>query len=173
MSAALAPPFIAASLLLCVAGVLKLRSPRVAVRALAALGLPASAWLVRAIATGELALGALCVLHPSRAAAATLAGVYGVFAVVAWMLARERTACGCFGEEDMPASMLHSVVSAILALVALAAAAAAGSPQGLDWLLDRSAATATVALIGLGGALYAIVLVYTVLPRAWEAWESE
>ncbi len=174
MSAALAPPFIVASLLLCVAGVLKLRSPRVAVGALA----DARAARERVARPRDrdrrTRARRPCVLHPSRAAAATLAGVYArVRAVVAWMLARKRTACGCFGEDDMPASHAHSVASAILASLALAAAASAGSPHGLDWLLDRSAATAAVALIGIGGALYAIVLVYTVLPRAWEAWESE
>ena len=172
MSAALTPPLIVASALLCVAGTLKLRSPHVAAGALAALGLPASAWLVRALATGELALGALCALHPSRPAAGVLAGAYAAFAVAAWLLARRRTACGCFGEDETPASALHSAASAILAGLALAAAATS-PPQGLGWLLHRSAATAVVALVGTAGALYAVVLVYMLVPRAWGAWESE
>lgn len=171
MSAALAPPLIVASLLLCVAGALKLRSPVGAVGALAALGLPARSWMVRLMAVLEIALGAVCAVDPSRVTAVALAVVYAVFAAVAAILMRRRVACGCFGENDVPASSGHWIASGLLASLALAAAVA--GPRGLGWLLSRSAATGAIALIGLGGALYAVVLVYTVVPRAWWAWESE
>jgi hypothetical protein len=172
MSAALAPPLIVASLLLCVAGALKLRSPVGAVGALAALGLPARAWIVRAVAVFEIALGAVCAVDPSRVAVVALAGVYALFAAVAAILMRRRVACGCFGENDFPASSGHWIASGLLASLALAAAAL-GPPHGLGWLLSRSTATGAIALVGIAGALYAVVVVYTVVPRAWGAWGSE
>jgi len=84
MSAALAPPFIVASLVLCVAGVMKLRfSTRLSMRALG---------------VGEVALGVVCVVHPTPALAVVLAVVYGSFAAVAAVLRSRRRACGWFGE---------------------------------------------------------------------------
>lgn len=171
MSAALAPPFVVAALLLCVAGGLKLRSPRPAVGALQVLGLPGAAWVVRVLAVGELALGAVCAVHPSRASAALLAGAYGTFAAVAAVLVRRRAACGCFGDDDLPASVSQSVASAVLC--AVAAAAAVAGPNGLGWILGRPAPTATVLVVGIAGALYAAVVVYTQLPTAWAAWSGE
>jgi len=172
VSAALAPPLLVASLLLCVAGLLKLRSPAGAVAALAALGLPARAWLVRVLAGLEVALGAACAADPSAVVAAAVAGVYALFAAAAAILMRRRVACGCFGENDVPASSGHWIASGLLASLALAAAAF-GPPHGVDWLLSRSTATGVIALIGVAGALYAAVLVYTVVPRAWGAWGGE
>jgi hypothetical protein len=171
MSTALAPPLIVASLLLCVAGALKLRSPGGAVGALAALGLPARAWIVRAFAAYEVALGAVCAIDPSRVTAVALALLYALFAAVAAILMRRRAACGCFGENDFPVSSGHWIASGLLASLALTAAVA--GPRGLDWLLGRFSVTAAVALIGTVAAVYAVVLVYTAVPRAWGAWESE
>jgi hypothetical protein len=171
VSAALTPPFLVAALLLCVAGALKLRSPRPAAAALRTLGLPGPTWLIRALAVGELALGAACAIDPTRAGAAVLAGAYVAFAGVAAALARRRVACGCFGEDDTPVSAAHWVASAFLG--AVAAAAAADGSHGLGWVLGRGAPTAAVLLIGITGALYATVLVYTDLPVAWAAWSGE
>ena len=96
MSAALAPPFVVASLLLCVAGVSKLRAP-----AGAAAALHLSPRVVRTLAAGEVALGVACALHPAPALAVALAVVYALFAAVAAVLRRRRVACGCFGEERL------------------------------------------------------------------------
>jgi hypothetical protein len=164
MSAALAPPFVVASLLLCVAGVSKLRAP-----AGAAAALQLSPRVVRALAAGEVALGLACALHPTPALAVALAVVYALFAAVAAVLRRRRVACGCFGEEDFPVSAGHSIASALLGTPVLAAAVA--GPRGLGWLLKQPAPEVVTLLIGIAGALYAIVLVYTVVPRAWGEWE--
>jgi hypothetical protein len=173
MRSALAPPFILAGLVLCAAGALKLRSPAGAASALGALGLPGRAglavWLVRGLAVGELLLGGACAAHPVRAGALALAGAYGALTVVALMLVRRRAACGCFGEQERPASLVQPATSLVLAAVALAAAVV--PPPGLDWVLGRSAAVSAVLLVGIAGALYGAVLVYTVVPRAWGAWE--
>jgi len=199
MSAALAPPLVVASLVLCVAGVLKLRAP-----AAAAAALHASPSPVRALAVGEVALGAACAVHPTRSLAVALALVYGLFAGVAVVLMRRRVACGCFGDNGfplrrrrqapptiplrrrrqapptiplrrrrqapptIPVTAGHSIASATLGTLVLAAAVA--GPRGLGWVLGQPAAQAAALSIGIAGALYATVLVYTVVPRAWGAW---
>jgi hypothetical protein len=168
---ALAPPFLLAALLLCLAGALKLRSPQAAAAALRTLGLPAGAWTVRALAAGELVLGATCAVHPTRPTAAVLTGVYLMFAGVAAALARRRGACGCFGEAELPASAWQSVASLVLA--AVAAGATVTGPRGLGWVLGRPAPTAGVLIVGIAGAVYATVLMYTQLPAAWAAWSGE
>jgi hypothetical protein len=166
VSAALTPPFLVAALLLCVAGALKLRSPG---GAAAALGV--SPWAVRGVACGEVVLGAACALWPTRPLAVALAVVYGLFSLVAVGLMRRGVSCGCFGDNDLPVSLAHVIASELLG--ALAVGAALTGPRDLGWVLARPAATAVVLLIGIAGALYATVLVYTQLPLAWTAWSGE
>jgi hypothetical protein len=156
MSTALAPPFIVASLLLCVAGVMKLRSSS---RPMVALGV------------GEVVLGVACAVHPTRPLAVALAVLFASFAAVAVVLRRRRLACGCFGENDFPVSLAHVIASELLGALALAAAVA--GPRGLGWVLDQQAPIAVVLLTGVVGAVYATVLVYTAVPRAWVAWSGE
>ena len=166
MSAALAPPYVVAALVVCVAGLAKLRAPA---RAAAALHAPAPA--VRALALGEVALGVACAVHPTRALAVALAALYALFAGVAVRLKRDRVACGCFGDNDLPVSQGHVIASALLG--ALAAVAAAASPRGLPWLAAQPAPVAGVVAVGIAGAVYAVVLAYTAVPRAWNAWSAE
>ena len=171
MSEALTPPFIVAALLLSVAGALKLRSPQGTGEALRALVLPVGAWTVPALAAGEVALGAACAIDPTRASAAVLAGAYAAFVGVAAALARRGSACGCFGADDTPVSAIHWIASAGLGAVALGATVA--GPQGLGWVLGRPAPQVTALLIGIVGAVYAAVILYTAVPRAWTAWSGE
>jgi hypothetical protein len=153
MSAALAPAFVVAAFVLCVSGALKLRSasPR-----------------MRGLAVGEVALGTACAVHPTPALALALAAVYASFAVAAAVLRRRREACGCFGENDFPVTLAHVIASELLGTLALAAAFA--GPRGLGWVLGQPPPQAAALLIGIAGAAYAVVLVYTVVPRAWAAW---
>jgi hypothetical protein len=169
MSAALAPALIVAALVLCVAGVSKLRAPWGAAGALAALGLPGRPWLVRALAAGEVALGAAGALHPARVLSVALAVVYASFAIAAAILMRRRVACGCFGDNEFPVSRAHVIASGLLGTVALVASLS--GVHGLAWLWGRPVPQTAVLLIGIAGAVYGVVLVYTVVPRAWGAWE--
>lgn len=171
MSAALTAPFLAAGGVLCVSGAAKLRSPRTAVPALARLGLPARASLVRAIAAAELVLGATALAAPGRVVALVVAGAYAGFAVVALRLHSLRAACGCFGESDAPASRVQATLSAVIALAALTAAV--WPPGGLGWLVGRPVAAALALALGVGGCVYGLVIAYTELPSAWAAWEAE
>jgi hypothetical protein len=154
MSAALAPALLVASLVLCVSGALKLRSSGAAMRALGG---------------GEVALGAVCTVHPTQGLAVALAVVYASFTAAAEVLRRRRQACGCFGEKEFPVSLAHVVTSGLLGTVA--AGASLAGVRGLGWLWGRPVAQTAVLLIGIAVAVYAVVLVYTVVPRAWSAWE--
>jgi len=168
LAEALTPPLLIAAAVLGAAGMLKLRSPAATAHAFVQLGLPPSRWLVRALAVVELALAAWCAIHPSRVAAGALAAMYAAFAGAAVLLARRRSACGCFGEGDAPASLWQSIVSAAFALTAIAATIAPA--HGLPWVLDQAPPTAAATTIGILGAAYAAVLAYTELPRAWQSW---
>jgi hypothetical protein len=164
----LTAPLLIAAAVLGAAGMLKLRSHNAAARAFGALGLPASRWLVRALALVELALAVWCAINPGRAATAAAAALYGGFAGAAAVLARGHSACGCFGEDDAPASGWQSIISAAFALVAIAATVTPA--HGLSWVLDRPVFGAGVLIIGIVGAAYATVVAYTELPRAWGIW---
>ena len=168
---ALTPPFLLAALLLCLAGAAKLRSPAGAARALEALGLPARPAWVRVLGAGELALGVLGAVAPGRVAAGALACLYGLFAAVAIALARRRAVCGCFGENEAPASPAQAILSSAFALVGLAAAVIAPA-HGLGWVLGRPPVSVVALMIGLAGSAYGAAIVYTELPPAWSAWRQ-
>ena len=170
MAAALTAPFAVAALVLCAAGVAKLRSPGGAVSALFVLGLPARAGLVRALAAAELTLGAWSFLQPTRAAAAAVAAMYAVFAGVSFALARRRAACGCFGGDDAPAWVGQSVLSAALSSVGVAAAVV--TPHGVGSILGAGVAHAAALTLAIFASAYAAILVYTQLPQAWTAWSA-
>lgn len=165
MSDVATPLFLVAATVLCIAGALKLRSPRRAAEALQTLGLPARRWHVRIGAGVEIGLGVACAVTPSWPLAAVLAGAYATFALAGAALRGRGGACGCFGEDETPVSHVHVVTSAGLA--AVAAAAAITPEHGLGWLLSRPAL-----FVGIAGVAYAVVLVYIEVPRAWEAWSG-
>ncbi len=159
-----------AALVLCVAGVAKLRSPRAAVDALGTLGAAPPVMAVRAFALLELGLGVWCLARPSTASAAAMACVYAGFSGLALVLARRHSPCGCFGAHSEPASAAQSLLSAALSAVAIAAAI--WGSHGVPWLLARPALTAAALIVGLAGAAYATVVAYTELPLAWSAWSG-
>lgn len=168
MAQILTPPMLAAAVVLCAAGALKLRSPEVATRAFATRGLSAGRVPVRAFALAELALGAWYLVDPAPVAAGAVACLYACFALAALVLARRDSSCGCFGVHDASATLVQPLLSAVLALVALGAALS--SAHGLGWVLARPASDTIPLLIGIAGAAYGTVLAYTLLPRAWGAW---
>jgi hypothetical protein len=163
VAGALTSPFAVAAIVLIVAGFAKLRSPVVAAQALDALGLGAKPSQVRACAIAEIALGGWAAVRPGAPVAAAIAVAYGMFAVVAWLLARREESCGCFGERGHAASNAQSVLSMVLA--SAAGLAAIWRPHGLPWLASHP-----VIALGVAGAVYATVLAYTALPVAWSAW---
>ena len=166
---ALTPPIIVAGLVLCAAGVAKLRSQSPAALAVSTLGLPPSRLGIRILAACEIAVGALAVVDPGRAAV-PVAVLYALVAVVSLELARRRASCGCFGERDVPASWFGSALSAVLALVALAVAIRGA--HGIGWVLGHGIGPALTLMLGILGAAYATVVAYTDLPLAWASWSA-
>lgn len=159
MADALTVPHAVAALVLCAAGLAKLRSPRTAATAL---GIPAG-W-IRAFSVYELALGAGALAWP--ALSPLLALTYAGLAALTLVLARRAQSCGCFGEGDVPVSRAQSLLSLLLALVC------AGPSHGVSWLLHRPPAPAAVLVLGVAAATYGTVVAYAELPAAWRAWSA-
>jgi hypothetical protein len=160
---ALTIPHAVAALVLIVAGVTKLGSPRAAARAV---GMRPAA--IRLFATFEIALGGWALLAGGPASAGLMAAVYAGFAALTLVLARAGAACGCFGEERAPASPVQSLLSGTLGLVCVAATHAGTHP--LAWVLGRPVGTAAVLVLGTAGAVYGTVLAYSELPLVWRSW---
>lgn len=167
MADVLTAPLAIAALVLVVAGVAKLRAPAPAARALRELGLPAGSPAIRVFAGVEVALGVWALVSPAGATGIALACCYAVFAALALLLATHRAACGCFGEDDFPASTFQALVSGVLAVAC--AAAAIWPPHAV---LDRPAGQVAVLALGIAACAYAAVLAYTLLPAAWSAWSA-
>jgi hypothetical protein len=156
---ALTVPHAVAALVLCAAGVAKLRSPWTAATAL---GVPVG--LIRAFSIYELVLGAgalgWTVLSP------LLAVTYIGLATLTLVLARRAQSCGCFGEGDAPASVAQSMLSLGLALVSVAPA------HGVGWLVERAPGSVIVLVLGIVGAAYGVVVAYSSFAPAWRAWSA-
>src|SRR5262249_54090873 len=117
-------PFVAACVLLAWSGALKLARPDATRAAARAIGLPASAFAVRAFATAEILTAVVGVLF-GGVAALVVAAQFVVLAAVASRLYRRApsTPCGCLGgRSETPASRAHVAIDAIAAFVALIAA---------------------------------------------------
>jgi hypothetical protein len=160
---ALTVPHAIAAVVLCVAGLAKLRSPQPAARAF---GIASGA--VRVFAVGEITLGIWALVAPSVITGILLTFLYAAFAATTLVLARRGVSCGCFGAEGAASSPLQSLLSG--ALAALAAAGAAAGARGAGWILERPATTAAVLVLGTAAAVYAIVLAYSELPLLWRSW---
>ncbi len=155
----LAAPFLAAALLLLLAGLLKLRRPAATAQALRTQGLPAATALVRALGGAEV-LVAGAALAGTRTGAVGLAVAYAGFTGfvgLALLRGRPLTSCGCFAEPDLPPTWAHPAVTAGLAAAALLAA---GTPTGLP---QAVAAGAGPALAAAAGALLVAGLALVVL----------
>ncbi|MBV9311407.1 MAG: DoxX family membrane protein [Solirubrobacterales bacterium] len=170
LSQALAPPFLLAGVILCLAGFAKLRDPAGAAEAAREVGLPASAWAVRALAAVELVVGALVLATPGRAVAAVCAALYAFLALVSIRLVRHRASCGCFGQNDAPSSVMQVIIGCCFALVA--GAVVGSGAHGIGWLVERPVSQWVVSALALAGAAYGVVLAYTALPEVWSSWSG-
>jgi hypothetical protein len=120
-------PYLAAALLLVVAGALKAHDPGDFATALAR----ATRWspgaaraVVRIGAVAELSVGVAAIVHPGPVRAALVAVSYLAFTVyVIWLRATggPLATCGCFGAVDTPPTLAHVAVDATLAAAALVA----------------------------------------------------
>ncbi|WP_334144265.1 MauE/DoxX family redox-associated membrane protein [Rhabdothermincola sp.] len=127
----LAGPLAIVAGVLAVGGAMKIADPAATQAMLGALGMPAAPWLARGLGLLELAAGLAAALLGGRVASAAVAGLYLVFAAVAWRLVRggQASSCGCFGRLSAPATWIH--VTADLAAAAVAVGAAVTAAPGL------------------------------------------
>ena len=137
-----AAPYLAAALLLVVAGVAKALDPLSLVRALRAAGLAVRAPLlmrfVRVAAVFEAAVGAFAVVSPSRTAALAVAASYAGFTLFVLQALRTGSplaSCGCFGKADTPPTRLHAIVTGVLAILSFVAAGHPGIDLGVGLLV--------------------------------------
>ncbi len=163
MANALTVPHAVAALVLCMAGLAKLRSPTGAARAVGLTPGP-----VRVFAVAELALGAWALADANLLASILMVGLYAGFAGVTLRLARHGKACGCFGAQRSPASPLQSLLS--VALAGASALAAAGGTHAAGWIFEQPSGLVAVVVLGTAGAVYGVVLAYTELPLLWGSW---
>lgn len=156
-------PYLAAAVLLVLAGVPKLADPMPLVRALRSVQLPASRSVVRAVAAVEVVVGVAALLAPGRLTAAAVALSYLTFsAFVAFVLRRGGVlgSCGCFGKPDTPPTVAHLAVTLLLAVSA--AALAVSPPQESVWSPFTGE---LVVLVGFAALLaWLAYLVMAVLP---------
>lgn len=159
-------PYLAAALLLAVAGAAKLARPTATAQALRTQGLPSGTPLVTTLGVAELAVAAAALVAvPGGAWLLSLAyaGFTG-FVLAALLRGRPLSSCGCFAEPDVPPTPAHVVLTGLLG----AAAAAVGlSAQGAGLLTLAAAPVGTALAAGAAALLvtWLAYLVLTALPR--------
>lgn len=161
-------PFLAAAVLLVVAGVPKVRDPGDLVRAVRSAGLPLGRRSVRAFALAEVVVGVAALAAPGRVTGALLAVLYGGFTGFVLLALRRGgmvSSCGCFGRADTPPTRSHAAVTAGAALVGLVVALVPPPPP---WSAPGTELLATLALAGLVGFLawQVMAVLPSVDPRA-------
>ena len=171
MSEAIAPAVWTLAGVLALAAVAKLRDPGPADRALGAVGMVHGRVLVRAIATGELAIAAWCLIAPGTAAMAALAAVYVSFAgAVSRMRQAGVSDCGCFGERSFEPGVAHLALNLCAAAIAMVAVIV--PPPGIAAVADRAPLEAVALACGVAGCVYLSYLAFTALPKAWGSYAA-
>jgi hypothetical protein len=153
------------SLVLFAAGTVKLLRPLPAVRALQAIGLPATPTLVRAGAAMEVVLAMLSAgsTSPVGPAGVTLAYLgFTVFVVVARRRGTAVRSCGCFGKADTPPSMIHIALDMLFATGAALVAVSAGRTPPWKLIVGPVQGTVFVALAAV--ATYLAIEAFATLP---------
>lgn len=171
---ALFVPYVAAAVLLVVAGMPKALDPEPTRRVAVAAGLPSGRLLIRLFGAGEVAVGVLALLG-GRLPALLVAAAYVGFAVVVTrgLVRGDMESCGCFSGDDSPPSALH--VALDLALAAAAAWVALAPAGARSWsTLAEQGVLPALAVAALGATVAGLVyLVLARLPRPVEAGSRE
>jgi hypothetical protein len=159
MGSAAICPFLAAAVLLVLAGLPKLRDPLPLVRALRSVPVTAALArrpLVRLLAGAEVLLGVAALARPGTVTGLLVATSYLAFsAFVALALRRGGVlaSCGCFGRPDTPPTSAHLLATALLAVSGLAVAVSPPDRSPFTVLVDQP-------LLGLVGAGLTALLVW-------------
>lgn len=172
-------------LVLAVAGLAKIASPKPTVDTLTSLGATVREPAVRLLGLGELALAVAATVTASPALLALAAALHLGFAgvVLAVGRAQERAllagsgdvvGCGCFGSSSAAPGLTHLAVTLISAAVlALAAVLSANEAVALgDFFAEGlTISLLTVGLIAAGGTL--VILLLTRLPELFDSFEPK
>lgn len=161
---ALTVPFLAAALLLAVAGFTKVRDPEPTLRAARTSGLRLNEHGVRVFGVAEIVVGLVAFLLGGSVAAALVAASYAGFGlfVTRGLVRGDLDSCGCFSGEESPPSLVHVCVNAFLALSA-GAVALADEPGALLAVLGDGSAARTAGLLVL--TLVNSAVLYLVIAR--------
>jgi len=162
---ALAGPVVVVSVLLALAGAMKIAQPASTSGALRAMRLPSSLGLVRTLGAAELVIAVGAGITFERPLLALLAALYLAFAAfVAAALGAHKPlqSCGCFGRADTPPSIVHLGLNVTAAGAALLAAATSTPSLG-DTLSDQPWDGLPFALL-VAVSVYLCVTMLTVLP---------
>jgi hypothetical protein len=170
---ALAPPFFLASVLLVLAGVVKLRTPDATAQAIIDAGLPGSRAAARGIGATEIVVGTWAIVSPTSGGALACGALYTAFAAfLGYVLVARPDAgsCGCAGPTPVPPSRLHATLNVVAAIAAFAyATTTAPAPALAAWLADLGWASVAVVL-GSVIAGWLVVVAVTAVPEAFRAW---
>jgi hypothetical protein len=162
---ALAGPVLTVSVLLALAGVMKLAQPASTAGALRAMRLPSSLPLVRALGAAEVVVGVGAGSTMSPPLLLLLAAMYLAFAAfVTAALAADAPlqSCGCLGRADTPPSVVHVGINAAAAVVAIVAAVTE-TPSLTATVSDQPAAGVPFLLL-VAVCVYLCVTAVSVLP---------
>jgi hypothetical protein len=163
-----AAPFFAASGLLALAGLMKLRDPGPLVRVLRQARLPSSQPSVRIFGLIESMAGVAAFIRPGLVTGAAVAALYLGFSLfLLWLLVQQIpvTSCGCLGARETPPSVIHLALNACAATAAIAVAAGA-EPSGIVPFVVDLSYRAIPFVIGLVAIAYAAYLAVAFLPNA-------
>lgn len=161
----LSGPVIVLTALLALAGAFKICRPAPTAGALRAMHLPSRSSLVRALGTGEMALGLAALVTAARPWLALAAAAYlgfAAFVSAALLSGTPLQSCGCFGQRDTPPSAVHLAVN-LVAAATLLTAAAGNLPKPADVLADQPWHGAPFVLL-VATSLALAYLVLTALP---------
>jgi len=153
-------PYLAAAMLLAVAGATKAARPAESALALTRLAprlADVAPLIVTVVAIAEACVGVLALVWLAPLPAVLVAGSYGAFAVVV-LAVRARggplATCGCFGGIDTPPTVTHAAIDAAAALAAVTVALQA--PDRVQTAVLASSPLHGIPLL-LGSALTAVL----------------
>jgi len=158
----LAGPYLMVCVILALAGLAKVASPRPAREAIAALGVRVPLLVIRVLGTAEIALAIAAALKGGEILPSLVGMAYVAFAgfVVIMLTRGDAVSCGCFGSASTPPSWLHVTLN----IVSATAAFGASGIDGLATTIEHQAG-AGIPLLGfvLVGS-YLLFILLTVLP---------
>jgi hypothetical protein len=162
----LSGPFLAISILLAVAGLMKVYRPGFTTGALGAAGLPANDGLVRLLGVAELVVGIGAVATGGSVWALAVGLFYlgfTVFVLIALRSGAPISSCGCFGSPDTPPGVGHVILDLAATVVAFATAL---DPPG-PWVGMTGAGPSTIVpfLMFSGATVYLLYAIVNILPQ--------